>query len=127
MLGYGAASPHMAQAEGSPAISPAPARMPSKPLVVIRFNQPHLYYDQQLYTAVSQAVATKAGVMFDIVASAPATGDATKDAQWIALSSKNTQGVVASMQSMGVPLERMHITGQTQPGLRYDETQIYAR
>ena len=99
----------------------------AKPLVVIRFNQPHVYYDQQLYGGISQAVAVKPGVMFDVVSNAPFTGDSGRDAEWIKVASHNTQAVIASMQAMGVPMERMRVTGQQQAGLRYDETQIFAR
>lgn len=97
------------------------------PLVVVRFNQPRVYFDQQLYSAVSQAVEVKPEVMFDIISRAPTTGNAEQDAQWQATASHNTQAVVAAMQRMGVPMERMHITGQATPGLRYDETHIFVR
>ena len=116
-LTLGCAGAGLAAAQGQPATP--------KPLVVIRFNQPHVYFDQQLYSAISQAVALKPGLMFDVVANAPATGNPSMDTQWIATASRNTQAVVASMQSMGVPLERMHVTGQTQPGLKWDETQVF--
>lgn len=99
----------------------------ARPLVVIRFNQARVYYDQQLYSAISQAVAAKPDVMFDVVSNAPTTGNQTIDAQWVATASRNTQAVVASMQKLGVPLSRMRITGQTQPDLRFDETQIFVR
>lgn len=97
------------------------------PLVVVRFNQSRVYYDQQLYSAVSQAVAVKPDVMFDIVSHAPVTGDATRDAQWQATASHNTQAVVGSLQRMGVPMERMNVTGMAEPGLRYDETHVFVR
>ncbi len=99
----------------------------SVPLVVIRFNQPHVHYDQQLYSAVAQSVAVKPEVMFDIVSNAPLTGDASRDAQWVNTASRNTQAVVAAMKGMGVPMERMHISGQAKAGLRYDETHVYVR
>lgn len=105
----------------------AAAAQSAVPLVVIRFNQPRIYYDQQLYGAVSQAVAKKPDVMFDIVSSAPSTGDSSRDEQWVATASRNTQSVVATMQSMGVPMERMRIRGQAQPGIKFDETQIFVR
>lgn len=102
------------------------AQAESKPLVVIRFNQPRVYFDKQLYSAVSQAMAAKPDVMFDVVAYAPLTGTDAVDEQWIKTASRNTQAVVASMQKIGVPMQRMRITGQAQQGIRFDETRIYA-
>ena len=120
MLAFGALMPVQAQ-------EMTMAAPQAKPLMVIRFNQPHVYYDQQLYGAISQAVAVKPGVMFDVISNAPVTGDASRDAEWIRVASHNTQAVIASMQGMGVPMERMHVTGQQESGLHYDETQIFAR
>jgi hypothetical protein len=98
-----------------------------QPLMVIRFNQPRVYYDQQLYSAVSQAVAVKSDVMFDVVSNAPLTGNPQMDAQWVNTASRNTQAVIATLKSIGVPMERMHITGKAEAGLRFDETRIYVR
>ncbi len=97
------------------------------PLVVVRFNQPRVYFDKQLYGAVSQAVAAKPDVMFDVVSSAPSTGNPRVDENWIKTASRNTQAVVAMMQNIGVPMERMHISGQAEAGLKFDETRIYVR
>lgn len=94
---------------------------------MIRFNQPRIYFDQQLYSAVEKAVAVKPDVMFDVVSNAPVTGDAVRDQQWIATASRNTQAVVAALQKIGVPAERLRVTGQIKSGLRYDETHIFAR
>lgn len=96
------------------------------PLVVVRFNQARVYYDQQLFSAVSQAVAVKPDVTFEIVSNAPSTGDSSRDDQWIVTASRNTQAVVATMKSIGVPMERMRVSGQVTPGIQYDETRIYA-
>ena len=104
----------------------AEAQAASQPLVVVRFNQARVYYDQQLYSAISQAVSVKPDVIFDVVSNAPVTGDSRQDDQWITTASRNTQAVVAVMKSFGVPMERMRITGKATPGIRYDETQIYA-
>jgi hypothetical protein len=109
--------------QGIPAM--AQVDMDQKPLVVIRFNQPRVYYERQLYDAMSQAVARKSDVMLDVVSNAPATGNPTLDARWVATASHNTQAVVASLERMGVPRARMHITGATDADLRFDETRIY--
>ncbi len=108
---------HVAHAEG----------YASKPLVVIRFNQLQVYYEQSLYEAVSKAVAVKPTVMLSVVSAAPSTGNQANDLAWQQNASAHTQQVVASLQNMGVPLSRMNISGQRENGLRYDEVRVYVR
>lgn len=93
-------------------------------LVIVRFNQPRVYFDQQLYSAISKAVAIKPEVMFEVVSYAPSTGDATADLKWQAIAGRNTKTVIASMNNMGVPMERITVSGESQQGLRYDETHV---
>ena len=100
---------------------------PAKPLVTIRFNQPRVYFDKQLYAAVSQAVAIKPDVTFDVVSLAPATGNPQIDAQWQQVASHNTQAVLAVMRNIGVPLHQIRVTGRSQVGLAHDETQLFVQ
>ena len=112
---------------GSPHPSFAQRMEQVPPLVVVRFNQPRVYFDKQLYSAISQAVAAKPDVMFDVVSYAPSTGNMRVDENWIRTASRNTQAVVRTMQTIGVPMERMSITGHAEAGLKFDETRIYVR
>lgn len=99
----------------------------AEPLVIIRFNQSRVYYDQQLYKAISQAVAIKPEVMIDVVSYAPETNNTTIDRQWQAAASAHTQQVVNTLQSIGVPLSRITVSGQRLAGIRSDETHIFVR
>jgi len=99
----------------------------SKPLVILRFNQPRVYYEQPLFQAVEKAVALKPSVMFDVISYAPAANNTQAEAAWQQTASRNTQAVVASMQKMGIPLSRMAISGQRQSGLTSDEVHIFVR
>jgi hypothetical protein len=102
------------------------AQAPSaQPLVTIRFNQPRVYFDQQLYSAIAKAVAIKPDVTFDVVSFAPSTGNAQTDAQWQAVAGHNTRAVIAVMNNIGVPMDRITVTGQSQSGLRFDETRVF--
>lgn len=103
------------------------ANTSAAPLVIIRFNQPRVYFDQQLYSAIEKAVAIKPDVTFDVVSYAPTSSDANNNKQWQALAGRNTRSVIAAMTQMGVPMDRIHVVGQSQPGLRYDETQIFVQ
>lgn len=95
------------------------------PLVTIRFNQPRVYFDKQLYSAISQAVAIKPDVTFDVVSLAPATGNAQLDLQWQQVASHNTRAVLAVMANIGIPAERLRVTGRSQSGITHDETQLF--
>ena len=116
-------------------IAALPATLPAiasaigdtQPLVIIRFNQTRVYYDQQLYTAIASAVEIKPDVVFDVISYAPTTGNAQKDKEWQGIASRNTQSVIATMQDIGVPMSRINITGLGQSGLKHDETQIFVR
>lgn len=99
----------------------------SKPLVILRFNQPRVYYEQPLFQAVEKAVALKPSVMFDVISYAPTANNTQAEAAWQQTASRNTQAVVASMQKMGIPLSRMAISGQRQSGLTSDEVHIFVR
>lgn len=105
----------------------AQAASASEPLVIIRFNQQRVYYTQPLYQAVAKAVAVKPDVMFDVVSYSPSTNNARQDASWQETASHNTRAVVASLQQMGVPMARIHVTGQRMAGIRYDETHVFVR
>lgn len=97
------------------------------PFMIIRFNQPRVYFDQQLYNAIARAVSLKPGVMFDLVANAPRTGNQELDAKWLAVSKNNVNAVIARLNAMGVPSSRLSVTTQMTDGLRYDEVQIFAK
>jgi len=99
----------------------------SAPLVIVRFNQERVYFDQQLYSAIAKAVAIKPEVMFEVVSFAPASGNPAKDANWQSVAGHNTRAVISAMNAMGVPMERIHVTGRSQSGLRYDETHIFVK
>lgn len=103
----------------------APDEVPA--LVTIRFNQPHVYFDQQLYGAIAKALAAKPDVTFEVVSCAPVTGNAQTDQQWQAQAGSNTRAVIAAMNAMGVPMNRISVLGQSMTGLRYDETRVFVR
>ena len=114
-LGFTVVSPSMSRA----------AVDASSALVVVRFNQPRVYFDQQLYSAISKAVAIKPDVMFEVVSYAPATGNPEADQRWQAIAGRNTKAVITAMTTMGVPMERISVTGESQAGLHYDETHVF--
>ena len=96
-------------------------------LVTIRFNQPNIHYEPQLYGALEKAVAVKSEVTFDVISYAPTRADGQPDPQWQQIASQHTQAVVASLKNLGVPLSRLRISGQSIHGLKYDEVHVIPR
>jgi hypothetical protein len=91
------------------------------PLVVIRFNQPRVYYEQPLYTAMNRALQAKPEVRFNVIHYFPprpalkAQGD------------RQFQRVLGTIRQMGMPEARLNITSQADAALNYSEVHIYVR
>jgi hypothetical protein len=98
-----------------------------EPLVVIRFNQQRVYYDQQLYNAIAKAVAIKPDLMIDLVSYAPQTSNGEANIAWQRAAGDHAQRVVASLVQMGVPQSRISVTGQQVAGITSDETHVFVR
>jgi hypothetical protein len=103
------------------------AQVMQQAFMVIRFNQPRVYFDQQLYNAVAKAVGLKPEVMFDLVSYAPRTGEPQMDKQWQDAARKNLALVTARMNALGVPSSRLTVVVESQAGLRYNEVHLFAR
>ncbi|MBV9521871.1 MAG: hypothetical protein JO010_03710, partial [Alphaproteobacteria bacterium] len=120
-------------ATGEVASRAAPAAAPSRPapasaaagrraLVTIRFDRPNVPYEQELYSAMSEALDRRPDLAFDIVAvSRP--GQAA-DA---AAAARNVESVVKSLTSMGLPAERMRLSAATLADAGGSEIRIYPR
>ena len=100
----------------------------NKPLVLIRFNQRKVFFQQQLKTAVMRAMDVRPNVMFSMVSYVPITGDTLVDQRKIATAAANTRDVTKSLIEMGVPPQQIHST--TEFANRhdgYDEIHIFVR
>ena len=94
-----------------------------RPFVVIRFDNPGVEYEQQLYEAVSAALARSPNVAFDLVGAAPAT--ATPEETEAARASM--ERVRQSMMNMGLPANRVSISQLTDPAIESNEVRLYVR
>lgn len=94
-----------------------------KPLFVAKFNKSDVKYQAGLKQAVSNAVAKKPGVMFDVVAVSPASGN-----QLAAASAKNnaTQ-IFQDMIEMGIGAEKINLSAKTSADVNASEVQIYVK
>lgn len=98
-----------------------------RPLMVIRFNQRSVYFEKQLYNTVSRALQAKSTVMFDLVAVAPARGDARQQAALKATNAQNGGKVVKVLRDMGVPQSRMTYSQTVDPSLDFGEVRLFVR
>lgn len=115
----------------APAAAPAPAPAASGPaaaLLTIRFNQPHVYYDDALANAVKLAENAKPGVVYDVLSTVPDLSSLPADQQdkLSARAKDNLRNVVMKMQQQGVPAERIRIADQTLR-IRSQEIQLFVR
>lgn len=95
------------------------------PLVTIRFNQQDVRYEQDLFAAMEKAVKAKPEVRLEIVSRAPSTGEASVDGYWQRVAGANTRRVLQTLVSMGVPPERITVTGKVDAAISFDETQVF--
>lgn len=107
---------------------PAGAGLASgRPFVVVRFNNPGVEYEQQLYEAVSAALARQPNVAFDLVAVAPAAGTSEENAQNAEAARASTQKVMQSLLTMGLPADRVSLSQVTDPNIHTNEVHLYVR
>jgi len=96
-----------------------------KPLVVIRFDRPNVEYDQALYTVISQALEKYPASKFDLVAVSNLEGNAAQTALSSAEARKNGERVLRSLQDMGLPLSRIHLSASSSKSVLNSEVRIY--
>lgn len=97
------------------------------PLVTIRFDRTNPSYQQILYAAVTQALQSRPGASFSIVAVSPTRGTVTAVQLAQTAASRNAQAVMRSMTEMGVPASRLAVTSQTDPGVAGNEVRVFVR
>jgi hypothetical protein len=98
-----------------------------KPLVIIRFRQPNVEYEEALYGAVKSALERRPSASFDLVAVAPAAATpAQVDANGRA-AKRYAATVLRSLTQMGLPAERVSLASTTSAQVRNEEVDIYVR
>ncbi len=98
-----------------------------QPLVVIRFNQPHVEYEQALFTVVGRALERRPNAAFDLVAVAPGIGSAAQVSLATSKSRRNAEGVLRSLTNMGLPADRITLSATSSPSAQVNEVHVYVR
>jgi hypothetical protein len=125
---YGAdlASPMMAATgNGAPRTSSFTAS--GTPLVVIRFDHSDVDYQQILYAALTQALQTRPGAAFSIVAVSPTRGTASAVQLAQTAAHRHAEDVMRSMTDMGVPASRLAVASATDPAVSASEVRVFVR
>ncbi|MHA1599252.1 MAG: hypothetical protein ACTSW2_00385 [Alphaproteobacteria bacterium] len=119
------------RAYGVPA--PAPAGGASslvgqrQPLVVIRFNESKVEYEQALFTAISRALDRKPNAGFDLVAVAPNVGTPAQVSLATSRSRRNAEGVLRTLTNMGLPADRITLSATSSANAQVNEVHVYVR
>ena len=123
---YGAdlGSPLMAASAAGPAGTLAYS---GTPLIVIRFDRRDVDYQQILYAALSQALQTRPGAAFSVVAVSPTRGTATAVQLAQTAAHRHAQEVMRSMTDMGVPASRLAAASATDPSATSSEVRVFVR
>jgi len=101
--------------------APMEAAASDIPLVVIRFNQRTVRYEQPLYNAVAKAVEIKPTVMFELISYVPANaGDQAK-----AAAGAQANRVAESLVKMGVPRSRLQLATEMTPEVKNHEVHVF--
>jgi len=100
----------------------APAAV--QPLLIIRFNQAVMEYETALQETLDQALAKQPAAVFDVVALAPAAGDAEANRK---RARDHLLEVLQAMGAAGVDDGRIGASVLTSDRVQVDEVQIYIR
>lgn len=95
------------------------------PLVVIRYNQPKVFYQRQLYNAVARAVAIKPDVVFEVVSFLPGAGPSSQSEAAASRAQQQTAALLNDMTNMGIPPQRIRVTREAAADARQHEIYIY--
>lgn len=103
-----------------------PVNAPSQvPLVVIRYNQPKVFYQRQLYNAIAKAVAIKPDVTFEVVSFVPSSAGGSPNEAVTRRAQSQTSALIKDMTGMGIPPQRIRVSKEAVQDARQHEIYIY--
>lgn len=114
-------------AAGAGAMPPYATNSVSKPLVVVRFNQPTVHYQKALTNAVQRAMALKPGAMFNVVSYVPYTADPLINQRYLSVANAHLRDVSDTFMQMGVAVDKIVLSTELESQLKDDEVHVYVR
>ncbi|MDR3423626.1 MAG: hypothetical protein P4M13_00910 [Alphaproteobacteria bacterium] len=96
-------------------------------LVLIRYNQPHVDYEQQLSQAVGAAIERRPNAEFSIVAVSPASGDPAALAEQQQTAKNDADDVKRSLIQLGLSPSRITLANTQADTAQTPEVHVYIR
>ncbi len=122
------AAPPPSLAPGVRSASPSAAGLAGRrPLLIVRFDQPRVQYEQALYASVAEALQRKPDARFDLLAVAPARGSTADVALNTSASKRHAENVLRSMTEMGVDPARVGLASTSSTNVQTNEVHLYVR
>lgn len=104
----------------------APASTP-RPLLVIRFDDRNVAYEQALHNSVTAALEAGVGSTFELVAVDPGTGNAARKAIESAKSKRNAERVLRSLVQLGVNANNVTLSKASRKDATSSEVHVLVR
>lgn len=98
-----------------------------RPLLIVRFDQPRVQYEQALYASIAEALQRKPDAAFDLLAVAPARGSVADVALNSSASKRHAENVLRSMTEMGVNPNRVGLAATTSTAALANEVHLFVR
>lgn len=96
-------------------------------LVLIRYNQPTVQYEQQLSQAVGTALERRPNAEFSVVAVSPSSGDPADLAKTQQTARSDAEAVKRSLIQLGLPPSRITMASTQAQGAQTPEVHVYIR
>jgi len=119
----GLASSGIATNNSNVGIAPSVGRL----LVLIRYNQPNVDYEQQLSQAVGTAIERRPNAQFSVVAVSPASGDPASMAEEEQTAKNNADDVKRSLINLGLSPSRISLANTQAETAQSPEVHVYIR
>lgn len=103
------------------------APSPGHLLVLIRFNQPNVEYEQQLAQAVGTAIERYPNAEFSVVSVTPSSGDPAQLAGEMQIAKRDAEGVKRSLVQLGLSPTRITMASTQTPSAQSPEVHVYIR
>ena len=98
---------------------------PAPPLVTVDYGQPDPQYAAALHQAVTDALAVKPDVAFDVVTAVPNTGTPAEQVAAATGLTASAREIARAINRDGVDDERIHLEARAQPGLSSRQVQVF--
>jgi hypothetical protein len=96
-------------------------------LVLIRYNQPNVEYEQQLSQAVGSAIERRPNAEFSIVAVSPSSGDPATTAEQQQAAKSSADEVKRSLVQLGLAPSRITVSSTQSQTAQSPEVHVYIR